>query len=168
MSKEARIFLPKILWYIATWTVVAVFLFVFLRYRYHKLYSAEKYEALITSVSKRRIPAADPCQYSIFGDPITSEGIFAKVIFYCDKKTVAVNSLDLTVLPSDSYTALLAETGRINGFSVEPMLGSESGWKCFDDHIRISDFGVKIKVRSKVECFDNYSEAEIKAFYAKN
>lgn len=165
MSNEARRFLPKILGYTALWSIFALLLFIFLRYRYTKLYSKEKYEILITSVSKWRLPAADPCQYFVSGDPVTSEGNFARVIFYCDKQRQAVSSLDLTVLPQDSYAALLTETGRINGFSATEIIEK---WKCFDDHEGIKNFSEKVKVRSKVECFSGYSDQEIDSFYEKN
>lgn len=174
MSKEAKLYLPQILWYIAIWSVVATCLFFLLRYRYPRLYTKEKYEYLISTVSRSRQKAVDPCQFSIFGDPVTSEGNFAKVTFYCDKNKVANNSMDLTVLPENSYSALLKETARINGFSAEMIIKPPSSngfdeimWKCFDDQERITNFFEKVKIRSRVECFNNYSDAEIRAFYEK-
>lgn len=152
MSKEAQQFLSQILWYIALWSVLAILLFVGGRYRYRKLYSKEKYEELILTVSKLRLPAIDPCQYFINGDPVTSEGNFAKVIFYCGAQRSAVNSVDLTVLKHNSYSELLRETARINGFPVEPILDGPD-WRCFDDEVVLRDFDQEIKVRSRIECF---------------
>lgn len=152
MSRAEAKIRNQIGWYIVIWIATASLLFVILRSRYRKLYSDEKYEALITTVSKRRLPAADPCQYFINGDPVTSEGNFAKVIFYCDARRSAVNSVDLTVLKHNSYRELLTETARINGFPVEPILDGPN-WRCFDDEEGIADFGQEIKVRSRVECF---------------
>ncbi len=169
MSNETEEYLRQILWYTAIWSIIAVSLFIFLRWRNSRLYTRERYEYLITTVSDWRQKAADPCQFSIFGDPVTSEGIFARVTFYCGKNKVANNSMDLTVLSENNYAALLRETARINGFSAEEMINTKDGsWKCFDDHDRINNLLEKVKVRSRVECFYDYSETEIRDFYAKN
>lgn len=159
MAKETDGYLRQILWYIAIWSVMAVSLFIFLRWRKSQMYTSEKYEYLISTVSRWRQKAVDPCQFSIFGDPVTSEGIFARVTFYCGRDKVANNSMDLTVLPVNNYAALLRETARVNGFSVEGMINIKDGdWKCFDDGDRIDNFLEKIKVRSRVECFYNYEK----------
>lgn len=166
MSKEARQFLPQILWYIAIWLVAAVLLFFGLRYRWHQLYSDSKYEELVSAVSTSRRAAVDPCQFYIFGDPVTSGNNFAKAIFYCDKQRRAVNTLDLSVLAMPNYRELLREVGRINGFSTDEII-KEDHWKCFDDHERILNFSDKIKLKSRVECFFDYTDAEIRTLYAE-
>jgi len=167
MSKEARVFLPQILWYSAIWLVVASALFLILRYRRSRLYSKEKYEALIVTISDKRQKATDPCQFFIAGDPPNAEGNFAKAIFYCDKQRKAVSTLDLSVLTTPDYRSMLEEVGRINGFSTEEIV-KDGSWKCFDDHERILDFSDKIKLKSRVECFFNFSDGEIKTLYAEN
>ena len=167
MSKEARVFLAQILWYSAIWLVVAGALFFLLRYRRSTLYSKEKYEALLTTVSEKRQKATDPCQFFIAGDPPNAEGNFAKAIFYCGKEHKAVNTLDLSVLATPNYRELIREVGRINGFSTEEIV-KDGSWKCFDDHERILDFSDKIKLKSRVECFYNFTDGEIKTLYAEN
>src|SRR3990167_1556510 len=156
MSKEARVFLPQILWYSAIWLVVASSLFLILRYRRSRLYSKEKYEALIVTISEKRQKATDPCQFFIAGDPPNAEGNFAKAIFYCDKQRKAVSTLDLSVLTTTDYRSMLEEVVK------------DGSWKCFDDHERILDFSDKIKLKSRVECFFNFSDGEIKTLYAEN
>src|SRR3972149_8940959 len=113
MSKEARVFLPQILWYSAIWLVVAGALFFLLRYRRATLYSKEKYEALLTTVSAKRQKATDPCQFFIAGDPVNANGNFARAIFYCDKQRKAVSTLDLYVLTTPDSRSMLEEVGRI-------------------------------------------------------
>lgn len=167
MSKEARVFLPQILWYSAIWVVIASALFFLLRYRRSTLYSKEKYEILLTAVSERRQKVADPCQFFIAGDPPNAESNFAKAIFYCDKKHKAVNTLDLSVLATGNYRELIREVGRINGFSTDEII-KEGPWKCFDDHERILNFSDKIKLKSRVECFFNFTDGEIRTLYAEN
>ena len=167
MSKEARQFLPQILWYIAIWSVIASALFFLLRYRRSVLFSQEKYEALLTTVSGKRQKAADPCQFFIAGDPVTSGNNFAKVIFYCDEERKAVNSLDLSVLTTANYRELLREVGRINGFPTDEMV-EEGPWKCFADHERITNFFDKIKLKSRVECFFDFTDGKIRTLYAEN
>jgi len=167
MSKEARVFLPQILWYSAIWLVVASALFLILRYRRSRLYSKEKYEALIVTISEKRQKATDPCQFFIAGDPPNAEGNFAKAIFYCDKEHKAVNTLDLSVLATGNYRELIREVGRINGFSSAEIVEGNQ-WKCFDDHERVLNFSDKIKLKSRVECFFNFSDGEIKTLYAQN
>ncbi len=167
MSKEARDFFPQILWYISIWVVATSALFFLLRYRQSILFSEEKYESLITTVSGKRQKAGDPCQFFIAGDPPNAEGNFAKAIFYCDKEHRAVNTLDLSVLTTPNYRELIREVGRINGFSTNEIV-KDGSWKCFDDHERILDFSDKIKLKSRVECFFNFSDGEVKTFYAQN
>lgn len=167
MSKEARWFLPQILWYIAIWLAAASLLFFILRYRQSVLFSKEKYETLITAVSERRQKAVDPCQFFIWGDPPNAEGGFAKVIFYCDKQRRAVNSLDLSIMATPNYRELIREVGRINGFPADVIIEGGS-WKCFADHERIVNFSDEIKLRVRVECFFNFTDAEIKTLYAEN
>ncbi len=167
MSKEARQFLPQILWYIAIWSVIASALFFLLRYRRSVLFSQEKYGALLTTVSEKRQKAVDPCQFFIWGDPPNAEGNFAKAIFYCTPDKKAVNSLDLSVLSTMSYKAMLNEVGRINGFSAEPVFNG-GDWQCFSDREKITDFDAKIKLKSRVECFYHFNQAEIKKVYAEN
>jgi len=167
MSKEARVFLAQILWYSAIWLVAVGAIFLLLRYRRSRLYSREKYEALVMTVSEKRSKAADPCQFFIAGDPPNAEGNFAKVIFYCDKQRRAVNSFDLSVLATPNYRELVREVGRINGFSTEEIV-KDGSWKCFADHERISNFLDKIKLKSRVECFFNFTDGEIKTLYAEN
>ena len=155
---------------------MAVVFFVFVRLRRDRLYSDELYESLLTTVSRTRPLVDDPCLYSISGDPVAAGDNFAKVFLFCNKNEKTANSFYLGVLKNDSYNDLLTELGRINSFKVEfdgkdkVRLGSDekmvdTSWKCFSDHERITDFSESVKKRSRVECFFNYTDTEIKGIY---
>jgi len=162
--------------YLAGWTLLAIILAFFLRNRFKSLYSENGYERLLLTVSKSRPLVADPCTYSIYGDPPTADGNFAKIFLYCNQSEKSANSFHLGVLRIDSYKEMLMELGRINSFRVEVVdkdkviLGSDikqtaTSWKCYSDHIRINDFEMGVKKKARVECFFNYSEKQIQKLY---
>ena len=176
MNRGAEKNFRKLLIYVICWTITAVVFFVFVRLRRDRLYSDELYESLLTTVSRTRPMVDDPCLYSISGDPVAAGDNFAKVFLFCNKNEMTANSFYLGVLRNDSYRDMLTELGRINSFGVEFVgkdkvkLGndkrlSDPSWKCFSDHERIPDFSESVKKRSRVECFFNYTDTEIKGIY---
>ena len=164
------------LMYLIYWSVFALVFFVSVKTRATTLYSNELYETLLTKVARSRPLVADPCLYSIYGDPPTAEGNFVKIFLYCNKMENSTNSFHLGVLRRDTYRDLFTELGRINSFAVDFVdngkirLGNDakqtdSSWKCFSDHERITDFSQTIRKRTRIECFFNYSDRDIQKMY---
>ncbi len=176
MSLMPKSYRREILIFLTFWILIAVLLFSFFRRHYQKNYSEGLYEALLTTVSTSRPLVSDPCLYSIFGDPPTAESNFAKVFLFCGQEERSANSFHLVVLKHDSYADMLTELGRINSFRVTfPIPGrvglgddqkqTDTSWKCFSDHERITDFSQKVKRKARIECFFNYSDSQIQKLY---
>lgn len=152
------------------WLVVTGLMVMFLRIHKNS-YREEKYERMVTETSQLR-KVAGPCDRAILGDPVTAGDNFIKVFFHCGKDREATNSIDLQAVNVENYYELIEEVGRINGFEVKRKVDNEiklgdndDEWQCFVDGEYIDNLDEKIKVKSRVECFTDYNNDDIRTYY---
>lgn len=145
--------------YLLIYVVVASGLYWGLKTYSQKKFSPEKLRVMMNTVSKYRDTTTDPCKYSIFGDPATSQGDYAKVFINCSADKKVTNSIDLRAVGDKTIGGVIKEIGRINGFEVKIASGNlylgddTKNWSCYENQKRIQDFGRAIEQKATVECF---------------
>lgn len=152
--------------------VFCIGLVLLLRHYSGTKYSESDMVAAMTATSRMRDITGDPCLYSILGDPISAEDMYAKVNIYCPGGKHSNNSIDLRVVKGNSVFDLFKEVGRINGFIVSydkkifelgdmKSKGDINTWNCFIGTEKISDFDKPVNKSSTVECFYGMTTKEI-------
>ena len=139
--------------------VFCISLFFCIQNYYHRNYSAEKLESMMTTVSKYRDMTDDPCKYSISGDPLTAKNNYAKIFLHCQNGTVSGNTLDLRAIKGKTWYDLFFESGRINGYTVSLKnntlkLGAfDNLWNCYLGTQKVNDFQQIAMPTTRIDCY---------------
>lgn len=91
---------------------------------------------------------ANPCLYSIHGDPPDVGLNYVKVNFYCMGDEKSLNSLSLNAFKKDiSAIELIKSLSLINGFKTSMVM------KCYSDQKLITNLDNPVKPQQTLDCY---------------
>lgn len=134
----------EILWLLSVYLLISLSVFVVTSLSKRR-FSEDLLKELVSGSGKSKQLTADPCAFSIAGDPNAGNS-FIRLIVTCSNGKRSLSTFDANAIRGGTLEAVLAEFHRINGVSAE-----SKRYKCNKDSAPI-DLLSTLSPPTTIEC----------------